>query len=519
MTDVRNQESTVQTSSAVNAVETSRGIRVRFAPSPTGALHIGGARTAYFNWLFARQQQGTFVLRIDDTDRARSTEESFRQILSSLTWLGIDWDEGPDVEGSYGPYRQSQRQSIYDEELTRLVDGGKVYPCFCTQEELAAERDAALRQGLTPRYSGRCRHLTDDERARRLEQGESHTYRLRAPESGDVVVHDLIRGDVTFSADEVDDFIVWKADGSPTYHFASCVDDARMQITHIIRAEEHLSNTPRHIVLFQTLDFPVPVFAHVPMILAPDRSKLSKRHGATSVKEYRDAGILPEALVNYLLLLGFSPGEEKEVLSREEALQVFDIMRVSKNAAVYDMKKLEWLNGNYLRAMSSDALLALIWTQLVHRGYVRPDEPAERISWLRGVVESMQSRAKNINELVEGLEFYFRAPTSYDAKGARKYFADEQVPLRLREIARELEAVLPFIAPLIERRYHDLTAALGVKPAVFIHPTRLALTGRTAGPGLYELMELLGKATCQERLQSAADAVSRGELEVSDSSL
>ncbi|WDL99642.1 glutamate--tRNA ligase [Alicyclobacillus sp. ALC3] len=498
----------------MNATESSESVRVRFAPSPTGALHIGGARTAYFNWLFARQRQGVFVLRIDDTDKARSTEASYQQILSSLNWLGLDWDEGPDVGGEFGPYRQSQRQSVYEAELARLVTASKVYPCFCTQDELAADRDAAQKQGLTPRYSGRCRHLSEAERARRLEQGEPHTYRLHSPQSGDVVVHDLIRGDVTFSADEVDDFIVWKADGTPTYHFASCIDDALMNITHIIRAEEHLSNTPRHIVLFQTLGYPVPAFAHVPMILAPDRSKLSKRHGATSVEEYRDAGILPEALVNYLLLLGFSPGEDREVLSRAEAVELFDLTRVSKNAAVYDVKKLEWLNGNYLRALSSDALLTLLWGPLVERAFVVADESAQRISWVRELIASMQSRAKSVNELVEGLEFYFHTPVSFDAKGVRKHFADSTVPTRLRQAADALAEVQPFVAPLIELKYHDLTVAWGVKPAALIHPTRLALTGRTVGPGLFELMALLGKSTCQDRLRQVAEAISHGKLEV-----
>ncbi len=516
MTDGSRQQSTVHSPVEVNTTESSQSVRVRFAPSPTGALHIGGARTAYFNWLFARQRQGLFVLRIDDTDKARSTEESYQQILSSLKWLGLDWDEGPDVGGEFGPYRQSLRQSFYEAELARLVSAGKVYPCFCTQEELAGERDAAQKQGLTPRYSGRCRHLSEAERARRLEQGDSHTYRLHAPESGDVVVHDLIRGDVTFSADEVDDFIIWKADGTPTYHFASCIDDALMHITHIIRAEEHLSNTPRHIVLFQTLGYPVPAFAHVPMILAPDRSKLSKRHGATSVEEYRDAGIVPEALVNYLLLLGFSPGEDREVLSRDEAVALFDLTRVSKNAAVYDVKKLEWLNGNYLRALSSDALLTLLWEPLINRGFVSVDEPAERLSWVRELIGSMQSRAKSVNELVDGLEFYFRTPVSFDVKGVRKHFADAAVPTRLRQAADELAQVQPFVAPIIEVKYHDLTASWGVKPAALIHPTRLALTGKTAGPGLFELMALLGKSTCQDRLRQVADAISHGELEVLD---
>lgn len=488
-------------------------VRVRFAPSPTGSLHIGGARTAYFNWLFARKNNGVFVLRIDDTDQKRSTEESYQQILESFRWLDIDWNEGPEVGGEYGPYRQSQRQEIYAAQLQRLMAEERVYPCFCSPEELAAEREAAQKRGETPRYSGRCRHLSADDVAKRLERGEQPVYRLRCPAEGTTVVHDMIRGDVEFQNTELGDFIVWKADNTPTYHFASCVDDGLMHITHVIRAEEHLSNTPRHVALFEALGLSVPQFAHVPMILAPDRSKLSKRHGATSVEEYREDGILPQALVNYLLLLGFSPGDDKEIVTREEAVALFDLRRVAKHAAIYDTKKLEWLNAHYLRQLSVDELLDKVWPDLETRGWARPDMSATELAWLRTIVGTMQERARSLNELVSNLSCYFEEVAEYDAKGVRKHFQKDGVSYRLRQAATQLRDVRPFTVVNVERCYRRLIKEWGVKSGDLIHPTRLALTGLTAGPGLFDVMALLGVDVCQARLNEAADKIDEGMLD------
>ncbi|MCL6625654.1 glutamate--tRNA ligase [Alicyclobacillus shizuokensis] len=483
----------------------SETVRVRFAPSPTGALHIGGARTAYFNWLFARQNQGVFVLRIDDTDRARSTEASYRQILDSFRWLGIDWDEGPDTGGPYGPYRQSERLAIYRQHLERLLAADQVYPCFCTQEQLAKDREQMQKQGLAPRYTGRCRDLSPEERQRRLAAGDPHVYRLRTPSAGETVVHDLIRGDVVFANSELDDFIVWKADDTPTYHFASCVDDSEMHITHIIRAEEHLSNTPRHIALFRALAAPVPVFAHVPMILAPDRSKLSKRHGATSVEEYRAQGILPEALVNYLLLLGFAPGDDVEVLDREEALRRFDLTRVTKHAAVYDVKKLEWINAQYVRRLSPDEVLHRVWPELMQRDWVRPDMNEQALAWLRTVIQAVQARARSLPDLVDSMAYFFTADYDYDEKGAKKHFAHSETATRLESAAAVLQDVRPFTVVNVESCYRRLIAEWGIKGGQLIHPTRLAITGLTVGPGLFDVMALLGASECQRRMRRAAD--------------
>ncbi|WAH38920.1 glutamate--tRNA ligase [Alicyclobacillus dauci] len=492
-------------------------VRVRFAPSPTGALHIGGARTAYFNWLYARQHKGVFVLRIDDTDRARSTEESYHQILDSFRWLGLDWDEGPDVGGPFGPYRQSERMSIYEGQLERLLSENKVYPCFCTPEELQAEREAAQREGRAPRYSGKCRHLTEDEVAERKRSGASYVYRLRVESTGETVVRDVIRGDVVFQNMEIDDFIIWKADGTPTYHFASCVDDALMEITHIIRAEEHLSNTPRHVVLFEALGFDIPLFAHVPMILAPDRSKLSKRHGATSVSEYREQGILPQALVNYLLLLGFSPGDGNEVVTPEQAIELFRLESVAKHAAVYDVKKLEWLNAQYFRAQSPDVVLHELWPEMEARGLVSNTETSrERIAWIRTIIEFVLTRSRNQKDLLEGIGYYFEPVTSYDAKGVKKQFGDAEVPGRLRAVADRLMRVAPFTTSNVEDAFRGLIEELHVKGGQLIHPTRLALSGLTVGPGLFDIMALLGLEECVSRLRLAADRIDENNIVLRD---
>lgn len=488
-------------------------VRVRFAPSPTGALHIGGARTAYFNWLFARQNNGVFVLRIDDTDKERSTEASYEQILSSLRWLGMDWDEGPDVGGPFGPYRQSLRQSIYEAELHRLIEEGKVYPCFCSHETLQADREKAQKEGLTPRYSGRCRHLTKKEVDERLAEGLKPVYRLRVPSDGETVVHDKIRGPVVFSNLELDDFIVWKADGTPVYHFASCIDDALLRITHIIRAEEHLSNTPRHVVLFEALGYPVPEFAHVPMILAPDRSKLSKRHGATSVEEYREAGILPNALMNYLLLLGFAPGDDKEILSTKEAIQLFDLGRVAKHAAIYDVKKLEWMNAHYFRTQPVDVLVNQIWPDLQSRGYVGENETRERIAWIRTICSFMQEKTRNRQELIDAMTYYFEDIKHYDEKGVKKHFSKPETAGRLQLAVERLRSAEPFTTLQIENTYRALIDELEIKSGDLIHPTRLAISGLTAGPGLFDLMALLGKETCIDRINTAVQRILAGDMQ------
>jgi len=479
-------------------------IRVRFAPSPTGALHVGSVRTTLFNWLYAKKNGGTFVLRIDDTDEVRSSEQSLEQILRSFDWLGIRWDEGPDVGGPYGPYRQSERLDLYAEELRKLLAAGKAYPCFCSLEQLRAEREAQRAVGQSPRYSGRCRHLSDVERNRLIVDGGKPAYRFRWPDNSEVtVVHDVIRGDVTFEGEQ-DDFVIFKGNGMPLYHFASVVDDAKMNITHIIRADEHLSNTPNQIRLFEALGYTVPTFAHVPMILAPDRSKLSKRHGATSVEEFKEGGYLPQAIVNYLLLLGWSPGENRELFDVNEAVEVFSLERVNKNAAVYDVKKLEWMNGKYIRDLPFETLWAYLFP-LVEASDIRI--PADVLTSVKPIVEAVRERANTMFEIVDGMGYFFAPVATYDEKGFAKYFTQPAVVERLRTAAKRLQEVEPFGIAETEVAYRGLIDEWGIKGGELIHPTRLALSGRTVGPGLFDIMALLGKDRTVERLLRAADVI------------
>ncbi|MBI5166870.1 MAG: glutamate--tRNA ligase, partial [candidate division NC10 bacterium] len=384
-----------------------RGVRVRFAPSPTGYLHVGGARTALYNWLFARHHKGTFILRIEDTDVERSTEEAAGAIVEGMTWLGLEWDEGP--------YRQAERLKLYQKYARELVEAGRAYYCYCTPEELEARRKTALAEGRSPKYDGRCRDLRERDKTR------PHAIRLRLPQVGRTVVHDLIHGDVVFENAELDDFILLRSDGFPTYNFACVVDDSLMGITHVIRGDDHLSNTPRQVLLYQALGFSPPQFAHLPMILGPDRTRLSKRHGATSVQAYKEIGYLPEALVNYLARLGWSHGDQ-EVFSREELIQYFSLEKVGKTPAVFDPAKLEWLNGHYLRSAEPARLADLLPSFWEEGGVGRGGELARRDkSWLQGVARLFQERAKTLSELAYSTRFLFAEKIQYEGEAASKF--------------------------------------------------------------------------------------------------
>ncbi|MDN5361935.1 MAG: nondiscriminating glutamyl-tRNA synthetase [Moorella sp. (in: firmicutes)] len=479
-------------------------VRVRFAPSPTGSLHIGGARTALFNWLFARHHQGAFVLRIDDTDTERSTEASYKEILAAMSWLGLDWDEGPEKGGQFGPYLQSQRLEIYRREAERLLNEGKAYLCYCTVEELAERRKKAQAEGRPPMYDRRCRYLTPADRTRLEQEGRQPVVRLAVPAEGSTVVRDLIRGEVTFANETIDDFIIFKSNGMPTYNFATVVDDHLMQISHIIRAEEHLSNTPKQILVYGALGYDLPAFAHVPMILAPDRSKLSKRHGATSVEEYRDEGYLPEAIINYLALLGWSPEDEEEIMPLEEMVARFSLERVSKNAAIYDTKKLTWINGHYLREGDLDRVTRLAVPFLQARGLLSGSLPPEEYNHVRGIVGAVRDRVKTLAEVADAASYFFTEVTSYDEKGVRKHFAKPGAAALLEEAGEELKALPEFNALMAEEAYRNLAERKGLSTGQLFHPTRLAISGRTMGPGLFEIMELLGRETVLERLHRAA---------------
>ncbi len=482
-------------------------IRVRFAPSPTGNLHIGGARTALFNWLLARHTGGTFVLRIEDTDTERSTQASVDQIISALKWLGLDWDEGPEIGGEYGPYFQSQRLHLYEEKAQELIDKGLAYLCYCTPEELEAKREEARRQGKAPGYDGHCRNLTEKDRVRLAAEGRQPVVRLRVPEEGETVVNDIIRNRVVFKNDILDDFIILKSNGMPTYNFACVIDDYAMKLTHIIRAEEHLSNTPRQILLYEALGYELPRFAHVPMILAPDRSKLSKRHGATSVEEFRSEGYLGEAIINYLALLGWSPEGTDEIMPIERIVEEFDIDRVSKTAAVYDVKKLTWINGHYLRELPLDKVVAEVLPFMQKHGLIGSEPEAAELKLLEKAVDLTRDRAKTLEELADVVSYFFSDEFQYEEKGIRKHFLPEGAAEKLAEAKKIIASVEPFTHEAIEQAYRTQAAELGLKPAKLIHPTRLAVSGRTIGPGLFELIELVGRDKSLERIDRAIEFV------------
>jgi len=473
--------------------------RVRFAPSPTGTLHIGGARTALFNWLFARNTGGKFILRLEDTDSARSTEDSARGIIEGLQWLGLNWDEGPDKGGPYGPYRQSERLPVYQKYLQKLLDENKAYYCFCSGKELQKEREKAQDKKKDYKYSGKCSTLTDEEIQERLDQGLKPVIRLKVPTTGLTVVHDLIRGNVEFENSLFDDFIIAKSNGWPTYNFAVVVDDYTMNITHVIRAEEHLSNTPKQIYIYEALGLTIPEFAHVSMILAPDRSKLSKRHGATSVQEFRDEGYLPEALVNYLALLGWSSGEDIDFWTLDEIVKRFRLSDATRSAAIYDTQKLIWMNGHYLSKADPARIAALLEDDAISKGWLKNNNR----DYFNRVINLVYSRAKTVNEILNKADYFFEEVDSYDEKGIKKYFSKDNSLEILNTIVAIIEECKTFSADELEPLLRSTAEKMKLKAADLIHPTRLAISGRTKTPGLFEVMDVLGQDRCILRIKKA----------------
>ncbi len=489
-------------------------VRVRFAPSPTGYLHIGGARTALFNYLFARHHGGKFILRIEDTDTERTIKDSAEKLMAAFRWLGLSWDEGPIVGGPKGPYYQSQRQDLYRKYADELVAKGAAYKCYCTPEELAEEREKARLERKAPRYSGRCRSLTPEEVSRFEAEGRKPAIRLRTPNEGVTVVHDLVHGDVTFRNEEIADFVIMKSDGFPTYNFACVIDDWQMALTHVIRADEHLSNTPKQQWIYEALGAPMPKFAHVPMILAPDRSKLSKRHGAQTVEEFMEKGYLPEAILNYIVLLGWTPADStREIMSLDEMIELFDLDRVSSTPAVYDTTKMTWMNGQYLRMKTPQELMELYIPVAEKFGLGSEAELRSRTGWLEKVILALRERSKTIDEMVESSAFFYRPPLKYDEAGERKLFTKVGVASLLKKGALVLSSVEDWTLENIEASYRGLIEREGIKGGDIIHPTRLALSGKTVGPSLFELIEILGKEESVARLEAAASYVEDKGLE------
>ncbi|MDP2859844.1 MAG: glutamate--tRNA ligase [Bacillota bacterium] len=480
-------------------------VRVRFAPSPTGYLHIGGARTAFFNWLFARHNGGKFVLRIEDTDAERTIEDSITQMLEAFKWLGLDWDEGPVVGGEYGPYFQSQRRDLYKASADKLLAGGHAYWCYCTPEELKARREGAVKEGRAPMYEGACRNLTEAQIQACEREGRKPALRLRTPDHGITAYDDLIRGRIEFENALIGDFVLLKSDGYPTYNYACVVDDSAMHLTYIIRADEHISNTPKQIMVYEALGLEQPRFAHVPMILAPDRSKLSKRHGAMSVQEFKDLGFMPEAVMNYLAFLGWTPNTGSEVLTVDEMVRLFRLEDVSKNPAIYDLQKLTWMNGHYLRNTDLGRVISLA-VPFMQKAALFGDVVSEQeIMCLRSILSAMRDRVKTLVEIPEAVEYFYRDLDGYDDKGRRKHFSDPSVARLLEDAASALEAVEGDFTPVtVEAVYRKIIEERGITSGQLIHPTRLAVTGRTLGPGLFDVLALLGKERSVERMRRAA---------------
>lgn len=465
-------------------------VRVRFAPSPTGALHIGGVRTALFNWLFARHSEGTFILRIEDTDQTRSTDESIKIILDGMKWLGMEVDEGP--------YRQTERMAIYREYVERLLAEKKAYYCYCTPEELEARRKEALAAGRPPKYDRKCLGLTAPV------PGRTPAVRFLSSDEGQTIVRDLIRGAVTFENQQLDDLIIQRSDGFPTYNFAVVVDDVTMNITHVIRGDDHLNNTPRQIQLYRALGHKPPEFAHLPMILGPDKTKLSKRHGATAVTEYKDLGYLPEALVNYLARLGWSSGDQ-EIFTLSELIEKFSLENVGKAAAVFNPEKLLWLNHHYIQQADRGRLAKLLIELLKKNGIVSDNEKFET-SWLEKLVGLLQERSHTLVEMKSSSVPFIADSIQIDEKARAKFLTPETQPL-LAALRDRLAAIEPFTHAEIEAVFNSLVAEKGLKLGKIAQPVRVALTGGTVSPGIYEVIEVMGKQKTLRRIEQALQQI------------
>jgi glutamyl-tRNA synthetase len=470
-------------------------VRCRFAPAPSGFLHVGGAHTALFSWLYARHNDGRFVVRIEDTDERRVSQGAVETIMSSLSWLGIDWDEGLDKGGPFGPYVQSLRLDLYRRVAEQLQEQGHAYPCFCTPEELEERRKAALARGERPGYDGRCRRLSDEERIRKRAEGLPFAIRFATP-GRDVVFHDLIRGTGTVAAAEIEDFIILRSNGTPTYLLAAAVDDREMRLTHIIRGEDLYPSTPRQLLIFEALGAEPPQYAHLPLILGPDRAKLSKRHGAITVESFRDQGYLPEAMLNYLALLGWSPGDDREVIGREELTERFDLKDVSHHPAIFDTQKLEWMNGHYIR-QCSDADLAERILPFLHRAGL-PAGPETVLA----AVPHIKERMRTLAEGAEWLRFLFVEDVTPDEKAA-KMIASVDAEY-LREAAQRLEAVEDWTDAEIKEVLDELASSHGLSRTKGWQPIRAAVTGSTVSPPLPESIALLGKERTVAWLRAAA---------------
>ena len=479
-------------------------VRVRVAPSPTGYLHLGLARTALFNWLFAKHHNGTFVLRVDDTDVERSTEESLENILESFRWLGITFDEGVGIGGDYGPYKQSERLEIYHEYTEKLLETGGAYCCYCTKEELDKEREQAREQRKAYIYSGKCRNLTADEREKHEAEGRKPSIRLKVP--GKVItVHDLVKGNVDFQTVLIGDFIIVRPSGMPMYNFASAIDDMTMKTSHIIRADEHLANTPKQILIYEALKCPLPEFAHVPLVMGKKGEKLSKRHGATSAEEYRKQGYLPEAMINYLVRLGWSYDDQEEVFTIDELIEKFTLDRVGTSSGIFDQQKLLWLNGEYIAKMDIDARTKAVIPFLREAGLIGEDVPPEKYEWIKAIVTAIGDRLKTLTQIIDYAGAFFVDELEYDEKAVQKRLKQDYVPQMLEDLKGIFQATEPFDEAKLEEVIRDYSEKTGLSGSKIIHPLRVALTGKPVGPGIFETVVLVGRERAIQRLDKGIE--------------
>ena len=488
-----------------NEVKTHLMVRVRFAPSPTGYLHVGGARAALFNWLFARHHKGIFILRMEDTDRTRSAYKFERAICDDLRYLGLDWDEGLEIGGDHGPYRQSEKLDVYRKCAKRLLKEELAYHCYCSAKELDLRRREALRKGIAPRYDNRCRNLTSRQVEEYRREGRRPAMRFKVP-SGKVVVSDIVRGDVTFDCAELGDFIILRSDGVAAFLFANAIDDGQMTITHVIRGEDHLSNTPRQILLYRALGFNKPRFAHLPMILGPDHTRLSKRHGAASIAEYRRLGYLPEALLNYLALLGWYPPDGQEINSPKELIEEFSLEHVGKPAAIFDVDKLNWMNGYYIRHADLSSLTDLAIPYLREAGYLTASFNPERHRWLREIVGAVRGHLSCMSEITRRVDIFFERDLDI-GPDVRKMLQRDQAREVLEALCDRLSRVADLTAVTFGNIAKELAMALGVKGKDLYLPIRAALTGRLEGPELRSVLPILGKEECIKRIKKALKTI------------
>ncbi|NRG45760.1 glutamate--tRNA ligase [Bacillus sp. CRN 9] len=481
----------------------SNDIRVRYAPSPTGHLHIGNARTALFNYLYARNQGGKFIIRIEDTDKKRNIEGGEQSQLKYLQWLGIDWDESVDKDGGYGPYRQSERNEIYEKHYNELLEAGKAYKCYCSEEELEAEREAQMAKGETPIYSGKCRHLSQAERAQFTAEGRKPSIRFLVPQGKVYTFDDMVKGEVSFESDGIGDHVIVKKDGTPTYNFAVAVDDYLMKISHVLRGDDHISNTPKQLMIYEALGWEPPRFGHMTLIVNESRKKLSKRDESIIqfIEQYEELGYLPEALFNFIALLGWSPSGEEEIFSKDEFIEIFDASRLSKSPALFDKQKLAYMNNQYMKKLDVDKLVEITLPHLIKAGKVEENLSDEKMAWVKKLVALFQEKMSFGAEIVELTDMFFTEELMIEDE-AKEVLAEEEVPEVLSAFLNEIDQLETFEADAIKASMKSVQKATGHKGKKLFMPIRSATTGQTHGPDLPQAIELLGKDKIKDRLAS-----------------